>query len=190
MSRAVLGTPGVNYPRTRLGDGNALAQLLCTAIDLEGGQTFAFLPPGIQLSASTNWSHGLGMSRAESVTTVCGALADIAGGHEDAICVFEDSEARPGDPWLATAKSDIRVLGSEVYHVANASLPAGIGEAMGWAESSWLLIGVLANPFSGWEYPADDRITEQDLWELVASTVAIVVSAFDGEGYVVWAAPA
>jgi hypothetical protein len=116
------------------------------------------------------------------------ALAGIAARHENAVWVFEDSEARPGDPWLSATRSVTRVYGTEVYHIARAITPDGVGDAMSDAESSWSLIGGLVDRFSGWEHPAEDRITDMDMQELVLSTVAIVVSAFDGEGYVIWAA--
>jgi hypothetical protein len=170
-----------------LAEGHSLAQLLQTAIDFELGEIFSFLPRGFSPATSTDWTASLAMSHARSLSLTSRILAAAADDRETAVCIFEDAASHPGDEWLRAARSPTRRFGDEVYHIARAVSAEQIAEAMNQAETPLSLIGALVDPFPEWEYPADDRITAHDLRRFVTATVAVLVDAFDGEGYVVWA---
>jgi len=183
-----LGDLGANHVKACLARGNTLARLLRSTLVLNRGDTFAFLPTTIDASELADLEHGLQMSSIESANAVSEAFAALADHHRSSVCVFEDSEARPGDQWLASARSSTRRRESEVYHVARVLTADGIRDAMRDAQSSWLLIGVLSAQFPGWEHPTNQQLTDRDIRKLVTCAVAVVVSAFDGEGYVIWVA--
>ena len=101
--------------------------------------------------------------------------------------MFEDSESKPTDPWLTRATQPVWTFGDEVLHVARSNNAADIDAVINQAESSWLLIGVVSELAAG---PADRRSLErEDVSGLAQRTVAVVVSAFDGESYVIGVNP-
>jgi hypothetical protein len=108
---------------------------------------------------------------------------------EERVCVFENHLGRLTDPWLLQAESRVLFLGEEVYHVVSAevvdldSIKAAINEA----EDVTLLIGVLSVwPQGSRLSPERREISDEDLRVLAEGAEKIIVSAYDGEGYLIW----
>jgi hypothetical protein len=59
------------------------------------------------------------------------------------LCLFEDSEARPGDPWLSRMTTRLTFYGEEVYHLAQSCSSSDIEDAVNWSESSWQLVAAV-----------------------------------------------
>jgi hypothetical protein len=111
---------------------------------------------------------------------------------KQSICVFEESMARPSDPCMKTAKqTQWRTFENEIYYLLtweNAEI-SQISRALKDAASVYPgFIGVIAE-VSEIEQAAlkQRKITADSLARLAGATDRIIVGAYDGEGYLVWA---
>jgi hypothetical protein len=139
------------------------------------------------LGEPSTWERGLGVNKGRLARALTAqTLAELAARSSNPICIFEDSVSKLGDGWLARATL-AKPYKDEIYHVAASNSATDIDKAMSQAESAWLLIGALAQTREAIA-PRNMELDEAMIGALPRSTIAIAVSAFDGEGYVLWSA--
>jgi hypothetical protein len=203
-----LGQQGVDYLVRYLEDGRSLAKHLLARADLGRGRVATFLPDTITEVTATQLNFGiLGAPPPQTHVTieeggqqwtmvpklsVLFLLAPIIESYLAAnagrVCVFEDTNARATDPWIATADTRLALAGHEVYHFI-AGPEATTEEILRTLRSAmdWRLVGILTSikrPLA----QKIEEITESEMAELAANAFHIVAGAYDGEGFVIWEA--
>jgi hypothetical protein len=177
-----LGPPALEFLIRTLGDGNSLAHALRDSRDFTHGRIYAYLPETVNPSNIVNWEQGLGMPRGASLDVLTRTLADIARPLPGAICISEDTAMRRGEE--SRARTPVRVIGDEVYHVSRSISQDDIRAAILAAHTSMPTIGVISVFPDDWPDAQAAEIGQQ-LSDLVDATVAVFADAFDGEGYLI-----
>lgn len=104
-------------------------------------------------------------------------------------CVLENSLANPSDPWLSRSKSRILVHGIEVYHFLPYSdrIIEKIADSIREAESDTRFRGMIGKTEEITKLKiSEGRVSLGELEVMGTSAQCIFVSAYDGEGYLVW----
>ena len=173
---------GRAYMKEILASGHYLARSILGSEILKLGEVVGFIPETSDMTPIERFNVSIGMSKENSLTRTCGLLASLCQKLRRPLLVFEDAESMRDDPWLTHVSTPIGFLGSEVYHLAPSCQPQDIRSAIAAAESSSSLIGVLGETTiqrGGLE------LTEVLLDEVARNAIAVVVAAFDGEGYLI-----
>jgi hypothetical protein len=139
-----LGAEGHAFVNETLTAGRGLSKALLEREILRTGRAFAFLPRGLNLPPHVEFKHSIGMRSDGSIEAVTKKLETLCKSTDRATIIFEDAEFKKGDPGLARAESQVLYLGDGVYHLARSCSADDIATAISWAESSWWLMGVVA----------------------------------------------
>ena len=197
----------LKYIKEFLSNGNSLAILLLNVLNLESGRVITFLPEDIsgitvedfksggklpieaegnkfETEGGTSWTMQAKPSlKLELIVAIQSFLQSTT----NAICILENSLAKASDSNISDMKNVI-TFRQEVYHyllnrdISETEIISIINEA-----NSWSFIGVMT--FLSEEQTDNSRPRSLDFesLELLAKkTVSIIVSAFDGESYLIW----
>ena len=118
-------------------------------------------------------------------------IEDYLDGDGGRVCVFEDSVARPPDPWLRVSKrSAWKNFEDEVYYFLTSrdSSFSKIGQAIKDANRVYPpLIGAMMKMSEIQTFGFGKMtMTLKILKELARATDKIIIGAYDGEGYLIW----
>ena len=197
-----LGAAGLAYLRESLGDSKQLARSLLGCLNLEQGTARTFLPlessdqhiydfrrggkvmgPASPLSSS---SQGRGITRIFNMDSV---LVDIIQTHLDSgwnsFCLVEAPLAHADDP--KSTEGTVLVHDDSVFYLLepDKTNQAAIQQTLRVASSIWPpTVGALGR---GARRTAHLEIVDiKALEEFAEKTESIFVSAYDGEGFVLW----
>jgi hypothetical protein len=185
----------ISYMRSELEKDKSLSNLLLKSVNVEAGDFVALSAQKLESSEIDNLSLTNAIPRLfESETlsvnkhpNIHKELASIIheylsnGAHA---CLLQNSLALKDDPWLGNAKSRIIFYRQEVYHlILPSSSPTEILDAIRESSNGVQFVGAI---FWGGVGISNDLISSTDLEEIVRTTRSIIVSAFDGEGYLIW----
>ena len=190
LTEIELGREANAYIREWLEVGNTLSKELLK-FDIEQGKATAAVPEGVSADqAVTRLRAGDLLNPEESGSYLVSRLMSHLQERDDACVLFDDWEASPQDPFLRQAPSTSRILlvGEEVYHgLTSSELSREVVDACILGTAGMPLIGALSiGPLPG---PGVVHLGSELLIEIARSTVQIVVSAFDWEGYIFWSRP-
>ena len=105
------------------------------------------------------------------------------------MCVFEDWMVRKGDPVLSRVKTPFLTFQDEVYYIIlgeDAEMDT-IKNAIKETPRIPFSIGIITSqPDELNILSSDENISKAELLMLAERTEKIVVSAYDGEGYLIW----
>lgn len=108
---------------------------------------------------------------------------------DDRIVVFEHGAARKNDPWIERAKPIyFSYYKDEVYlslFARNSSNEGLIEDTIRHAEVAWRLLGIMTSLPAKY-LPLPHELTDEVFKLLVQNAEHIFVSAFDGEGYIIY----
>lgn len=200
-----LGPPAFGHLRHCLGHGKGLSRRLLRRLADESGSVFTWLPAETPESAAHDFRAGGKLPsppRAEWIETptatavpipttrehLAGYVESFLRGSQDRVCVLENALARRSDRATGSFRSELLFFGEEVYHRVPAGAEAAtILAALDEAFAIPLFAGVLATA------PAETRgrasgaeIGEAELDGLAENCRAVIVGAYDGEGFLVW----
>lgn len=117
-------------------------------------------------------------------------IRDFVNRDAERICIFEDALAKSTDSKMDEYKSLIRTYQHEVYHLVNIERAddQSIRETIDWAYSFWPpMIRILTSLPEKIHNKLIELELTLDLLELVGQRVEmVIVSAYDGEGYLIW----
>lgn len=170
-------------------EAKLLPSLALERLDFADGVFSTWLPEGTpEEEAQTFESGGKFHWRPEGCWPP-GCLSEMISGslgsRSDSVWIFEDPFSHPTDPWLAhTDFTNICCSTEHVYFVLNTGASRNLIEKTAWACVAALppMIGVYA---VGSE-PIETRITEGTLRRLAHGVEALVIGAYDGEGFLAW----
>ncbi|MDP2735990.1 MAG: hypothetical protein Q8P12_07345 [bacterium] len=177
------------YALERLSNGNRFSRELLPLIDKKKGHIRSFLPRSSLPKAIENPRFGGITVSEQSRSWLVGEIAKFLEGGKNRLVVMENAVARPGDPVLDTTLSCWAAYEDEIFHLLRSQeyKLSDIHEIIEEAESPHILIGALVRLNSDpLESEEPRRLTLQDLKRLAQGTMAIIVAAFDGEGYLLW----
>jgi hypothetical protein len=211
IQEIVLGQEALDYVRDSLRVGKELAAYLLKALTLESGRVRTFLPVGLPTTEINRFSAGgkLPMAPVEKRTlVVAGKSAEVAAAplpnldvvlastikkylnsEADALCLFENALASPGDGWLSRAKVHSVVTKSSVYHILRSEDTDSELIQQTVAKSKSIrppLLGILAHyPLASSRFKSG-TIEPADLQKIAERTEELLVGAYDGEGFLIW----
>ena len=115
-------------------------------------------------------------------------------GGPDRVCMFDSVITSRSEPWIAKLDSQPHTFQNQVYFALfhkDADSEERVASAIGNANNAWFFYGVMSSlPAGGDLDPAGAEITSDVLEILAQRTEKIVVSAYDGESYLIWSKPA
>lgn len=194
-----LGASGTAYVRECLESGKTFARLLLQSHDLNAGRVFTKLPAGVDNGAAKDFDSGGKLPdlypRATNLQAVPDTdfllipkISEFLRGSPVNMCIFEDANAMPTDPFLQSVSTRYSAFQEEVYHLI--CQPDNNGDAISKTlrqAHSWLTIGALTSAPQETEICAQrGDLTLSTLTTLAQRTEVIIVGAYDGEGYVIW----
>ncbi len=208
----VLGNEAISYIKDRLSNGQTLAKFLLANSDLDSGKVVTFLPPSANHSRvrdfkrggllptrpESEWIHAIGPIGQQFVMKpvpkadegLVRVIQNFLKSSKAHLCIFENSLARPSDPYLKELLSSMLILGEEVYHLLKSedadekTIRNTVSEAR-----SYLEIGAMTSTTLPDQLFTKKEITANELKTLALNTQNIVVGAYDGEGYLIWSKP-
>lgn len=199
----------VEYMENQLRLGKTLASLLLRTVDFRRGSIASLIPAGYGSAELLEFEKGhlesTGIPQRVQLGSISGLALQKVNAKDDlteliatalkrpgGYCLLENSLALSSDPWLQRAKSRIAIHETEVYHLltSNDRDRIAIENAIGDASRSPNVCGcgacgrlaeALAVSSSGQVVLSTD-----DIKALASSAEYLVVSAYDGEGYLLW----
>jgi hypothetical protein len=197
-----LGAAGLGYIRDCLAEGKELSKSLLERLDLERGRVTTFLPIETTDERATEfrWGgkvpFGLGIQSGDGIghlpsriPNMNAALTNVVEAYlkssDEAACVVEDPLAEPSDGALSRSPVKPSFCGQSVLYVLTAvhADPRLIEKTLRIASSiSPPMVGALTRHRGR----ADNTLDLQELREIAAHTERVVMSAYDGEGFVMW----
>ncbi len=203
-----LGPRAIDYIRGRLSEGRTLSKLLLH-LNMEAGTAWSYLPAGIDDETAHDLTRGVvapldpkaghrtGTGIMIPVPTpsrplILEMIRQFLLAHSGACCIFEHALARATDQWLAheTGYAPYLTFDDEVYFFLSGRDrsvdDSRIGVVMDRAQS-YLLTGILTIAPEGFG-PLRFRqiVTFDQLRALADSVQAIILGAYDGQGYIIW----
>ena len=202
------GPEAVRYIEGRLALGKTLAGYLLQHTELSSGQVVTFLPSDVSYESARQFEYGgklPALSGSEKYFTAKDGtiwrmsptpnsdfyLAGIIKAHlnmgEGRICIFEDANARSGDPFLLSCPVQYATFNEEVYYFLTGKglNDIKIKDTVRYA-ASWLFICAMTVIPQGFIDSENQVFTSEQLTELAKKAEKIAVGAYDGEGYLIW----
>lgn len=208
--RVRLGSEAARYISASLAEGRTLSKRLRSSLDLSKGEAVVFIPDGTTSAGLLKFEEAILPEPHESSHVILEAqgrmpsrLVPIPNLDEALLAVvirflarglttaavFENSMAKPTDPWLRKAKILSVNYNDDVLHVV---LPGDPREEVEQTikQATYVyppLIGVLT--WTGDTKLARDRMTslsDPDLERIVQGTELLVVGAYHAEGHLIW----
>jgi hypothetical protein len=184
--RQDLGSFGVEYVRSSLEAGRSLSKEVGGTVDLSSGIVVTNLPTRlINLSPQTFRSGGVASARVSEGLVEARIRQYLVAGHD--VLIGENLLASCSDLWIRKRPVGVICYVNEVYHLGRRD-GADSTSIAGALRAAHLVPDGQVSIVTTWkeELPTAWPHPVFDLRPLAASVKAIIVSAFDGEGYVVW----
>ena len=199
----------IPYITECLNSGNTLSKFILQSINLYRGSVHTFLPEYGNVKNIYNFEYGgiiterkpsIQDKKGEGnaiwirVDTIVGPIIDLIESYlakKDNVCVFDDALSKTSDHFLKHQESFFKIFEAEIYHILFSGANAKqIINAIDNVKSLWPpLIGVLTR-YSASHINSlkckNETITSEQLLALAMNTSKIIVSAYDGEGYLIW----
>ena len=200
----------IEYMWEELKQGKTLASLVLRSVNLSKGTIESLVPDSYDPLEISQFDRGHVVGGGERQSFKLGTISGVAipkiGVREglaelirtlldsESLCLLENHLAKVGDSWLSRAKSRLATHGAEVYHFLTAADcdAAKVCEAI--LESShpplsWGALGRIPTSRLA-SNPKQIALTTDELKRFAETVRRVFVSAYDGEGYLVWAGEA
>jgi hypothetical protein len=181
-----LGRVGTDFIRTSLREGGSLSREVERAVDLGRGKATAFLQaPLADLRPETLERGGLASAKLSDEIAEEFIRRNLTRPQD--VLIAENALAHCSDPWVNTRPLGVLCYLEEVLHLGN---PDGAGSTSiaGALRAAKHSPAGQVSVVAAWneEIPKSWPHRIQNLRTIAESVKIIVVSAFDGESYVIW----
>lgn len=182
----ILGKDAEEYVRRGIyGGGKSLSRSLLDNRCFSNVHIITYLPQGCDIQKIQNYRYG-GIAKATCTDTwIDQKIKEFLSENTNNIVIYEHAMALPSDPWLANSKIFPTILKDEVYFVVRSidlNQVKRISETRILSTTSWLLIGLCITMPE--KYESLWHKSENELMSTLSmSTKKLIISAFDGEGY-------
>lgn len=189
VERRIVTTRVLPYVYKHLDSGRTLSSLLKT-IDLSKGEFWTYIPSNINEEDIYNLSCRGTMSllKPHIQNLVVEMIQDFLLKDTSSFCVLEDALAFPTDPFLLDiAYPKYCSFGNDVYYYL--SVGDADQEKIKLAISrskSFLLTAVLTTVASDIHFRPKAQLKESDLRTIIDGLKKIIMSSYDGQGYLIW----
>lgn len=197
----------IAFVRDNLDNVNTLSNEILNSVNFIAGTFFTLLPPGSDLDRLYEFKEGVILpqnpiiesiinekkSRHSVTPTIEEALSEFIfykiNDNKNLSCVFDDVLHDPQSPHLKLfyEKKGLYLFGNEVFYIIrqyNNNLEF-ILRCIGKSFAHWHSLGVLAEA-DCFNNINDNVLTLENIQNICKNTNTIMVSAYDGEGYVFW----
>lgn len=202
------GPEAIDYIKGRLALGKTLAAYLLQHAELNSGRVVTLLPSDVNYESATQFEYGgklptpggyekriIAKDRTvrrmsptpNSDSYLAGIVKAYLNMGDGRICIFEDANARSGDPFLLFRPVQYATLNEEVYYfltrkgLNDIKIKDTIRSA-----ASWLFICAMTVIPQGFIDSENQVFTSEQLMELAKKAEKIAIGAYDGEGYLIW----
>lgn len=209
LVRFDLGESARSYVSDTFAIGGVLSKRLLRVSDLISGRIFTLLPEGANREAVKFYRYGGVLPQSSEpetsfidenghiisvrrTPTLEAFLKEVILGYlheyKDRLVILEDVIATPSD--LRLTRNDllakhVLTYQNEVYYgLADGCAPEAVDAAIRTACTSWHFLGVFIKTVGVAQLPR--VITEEMLSLWISNVIAIVVGAYDGEGFIFW----
>jgi len=177
--QVVLGAEAGSYMLRQLLDGKSLGRQLAQRITYRGGVIRTYVRRSFADFGQFAW--GGAASREATVPWLVDTMLATMRAHMPAVSIFENACASPTDPWLQRARSTLWYVGDEVYHFCTSLDRMALSTALIEAGDYPLIAAVGPLTVAATAEDASARIRA-----IAESAYMAVLSAYDGESYLVW----
>jgi len=194
------------YVEDQLASGKTLSSFLLLAVQRQDGELSYLSPRPLSPTEAVQFETGHTFDYHSPVAMKVGNMSGIAYPtpnttqelgqflqkelcEADRIALLENSLAASSDPWLERAKSRVLVHEDEVYHLAlctektNDNIMSAIREANN-ALSTVGMVGRMPGAVAS--LASAKHLSSAQLEMIGIHAECVFVSAFDGEGYIIW----
>jgi len=178
------------YVQEQIADASSLAtlaKLLSTGLDWEKGEVFTLFPVDVPRRIIPGFRDALPRSFFDTALWLAEHLLSYLQADDNPLVLFPNLTLAASSPKISSL-SNVWSYGNEVYHV----LLAGkhdlqyLDTVQRQAANAWLEICVI----SRLEHPSDGSprtaVTRDELQRIALAAQGVIVSAYDGEGYLFW----
>lgn len=196
----------IEYIEGQLEQGGALARLLQKHLNLASGGAWTYLPPEITHDVASDLAYGAVTPPVDEKDQIVGEnyvavpvskpsrplIVELAvrflSTHDCAFCVFEDALVRASDPVKSLEIAKYMIYRDEVLYYADRedADPASISHLLSVVESHILIGAFLCVRDGTLIFQARRKLTTDDLEMIAGGTEALLLRAYDGQGYIVW----
>ena len=204
----LLGPNAISYIRERLSDGHALAKALLSELDLEQGIAFTSFQANIDEERIKHlfeqggvlpqpppeqhilYEGGRAVPIPHEDQILIDSIQRFLNKNEGRLCVFEDALRKPTDPSFRSVKNQYFIYNDEIYYYLSSKdiNPVKIKQVISNAFNFYPgLIGIMTKLLEKENFIHEGaRETIGQIRALSRNTEKIVISAYDGEGYLFW----
>jgi len=198
LVKYALGQEGTAYIERNLTHGMTLSRIAERRVRTSSGDAWSYLPPGMSRSTALSFRDPIlpsgrnagGYDLIEPVVApskplVVEFVLQYLNGGGRRLFLVEDAVARPSDPAITSSRVPCFFVGDEVYEFISrpSATTAGISRAVDQAHS-FPFVGVLT--CTDFRPTRGSCLSAADLRAMAERMAAVVVGAYDGEGYVIW----
>jgi hypothetical protein len=213
LTERELGPRALDYLKRMLSAGKALSKHILTTSELGQGRIVTFLPSDITTEEANKFTTG-GKLPAESPNQVTFRRGEHAipfsasrvpnvdswlirtikaclENEGDSLCLFENALAAAGDRWLDQSAIGTWICNRDVYHFVtqtDARDEKLLDATVRGAKSVYppLIGAVTRYPSVAQLPPHGGTVTDALLEDMATRSIKVFVSAYDGEGYLIW----
>lgn len=175
----------VEYFKDCLWDTNSISNEIMKSVNFEDGRFFTFLPPGIEKSVMYQFHYG-GVTRSR-LNCMTNMIYESLFGSDRLICVIDDynSTYHPGYEGRLFSQCG-KFHDNEVYYflTKNNASPELIKKCLSVSECIWHSLAFISEVDAN--YDLSEELTQDEIRQICKNVKRIFVTAYDGEGYVVW----
>ncbi len=179
-----LGISGTEYVKSCLNDGGVLSKLILK-FALGKGSAFSFLPANVTQTHALEFARGNVTSPRAAYASLFTQIAQLDVASSEFLIVIEDPWMKPDDPF-PLRKNAFRSDGNVYYLLKKDDFDIAHLEATIKLTRSFLFVGVVAKIQLSDHDLRDHVLTENLLEKIARNSALIFVSAYDGEGLVIW----
>ncbi len=173
----------LDWLHSSLSQGKVIAQKVNTALDTLNGRVRVLVPTR-GLSVTIDPREG-GWVRSDQANVALASVLSETHSFQSAYLYVEDDLRRPGDPALYRTGLKWFSIGSAIIHWCDVAVepPLEVVRCIRRSSSGYPL-----NAFVASVAPPGDRIQSDDDFaeKIVSSLLAVIVSVFDAESFVIW----
>lgn len=175
----------VEYFKDCLSNTNSISNEIMRSVNFEDGRFFTFLPSGVEKKTMYQFRYGGATKSLRNYITNLIYESIFRSGH--LVCVIDDYNSTYHPNYEGRLFSLCgKFHENEVYYFltkGNAS-PELIKKCLSASECIWHSLALLSD--ADVNYYSKDELTQDEIQQLCVGIKWIFVTAYDGEGYIIW----
>jgi hypothetical protein len=182
-----LTTKAIAYIRECLTDGQKILSRSLQELPVERGNIIAFLPDDSSPFLRMEFHTGGITSLRETKKPLIEFIANFLDKGRNCYLILENALALPSDGWLKKKQLSVFFCENTVCHFLKSgyNAPNTISDLIREADTAYLTVGILTCA-EDIEIQVRQEVSPESLEILVKRAEHILVSAYDGESFLIW----